>query len=268
MINITEKEFKQLDLEFRQRASRLCRATLQEVKMLLSQFLNFIEHTAILKDYIQSCTPNMSDGAIREMMEKVIKTHGRPSFDFGNGKEEETARQYRILQYAAEPEDFSLILQIGHAFNYDSKLQASVESFMHVLVSPFVDNLTLFLHSVAMEVCASPEKNITFNFPGNSGQINIAQDNASLRATQEIKQADWQAVAEALRIARVAEADIQELKTILEQEHPESKESFSPRIKGWIAKIVGKVAEGIVHLPFETAAGILATMICQYRGLA
>lgn len=69
MTKITENEFKKLDLEFRTRASRLCRARYQESKMLLSKFLYYVEHTPLLNDYVQCCSPDMSDETVKEMTE-------------------------------------------------------------------------------------------------------------------------------------------------------------------------------------------------------
>lgn len=265
---MTEKEFRMMDIEFRTRASQLCRAKYQEIKILLSKFLHYIEGNAVLSSYIQNCDPQMSDEAIREMTNQVMAGWGDVTFDFGDDTQEGIARQYRVLKYADEDNDAGRILGIGRAYDHDTRFQASVDGFIHGVVVPFVDNLNLYIHSIAMNVCASPGKNITINSSGNNAQINIAQDNATLTATQEIKSADWSSVEDALRKINVAEADIQELKSILNTEHPASKESLGVNIKGWIAKIIVKVADGVVNLPFETAAAILSTIVCKYYGLA
>lgn len=268
MINITEKEFKQVDLEFRQRASRLCRAKFREVKMLLSKFLNFIEHTTILKDYIQSCNPNMSDEAIAKMVGAVIDGMGTVSFDFGNDIREEIARQYRMLQIIDEEENVDVILRIGMSIDHSTHLQANVEGFIHAVVSPFVDNLTLFLHSVAMEVCASPGKDITLNISGDHAQVNVSQDQSTLNATQNNGIPDWAEVADALRGYRVPEEDIAELKEILVQSKPVSKDDLGKPINQWIAKIVTRVAQGLVDIPISTATGVLTALVCKYFGWA
>lgn len=265
---MTEKEFRIMDVAFRTRASQLCRAKYQEVKTLLSKFLHYIESNEVLNSYIQSCDPRMSDEVIREMTNQVMAGWGEVTFDFGDDAQEEIGRQYRVLKYVDECENASRILGIGRAYDHDTRFQASVDGFLHGVVVPFVDNLNLYIHSIAMNVCASSEKNITINSSGNNMQINIAQDNATLNATQEIKLADWSSVEDTLRKINVAESDIKELKSILETERPASKEDLGANIKGWIAKIIVKVADGVVNLPFETAAAILSTIVCKYCGLA
>ena len=266
MIKMTEREFKMMDLEFRTRASRLCRAKYQEVKTLLSKFIYHVEHTSILNEYVQGCDPNMADADIRAMTDRVISGWGEVSFDFGNNTREEVARQYRVLKYADECEDVDRIFGIGRAFDHDSHYQSSVEGFVHGVVSPFVDNINLYLHSIAMNVCASPEKNITINVPGDNAQINIAQDGSSVNAVQLNKSGSWSSIETELAKLRVAVGDIAELKDILAHERPSAKDDFGPKINQWMAKIVVKASQGLVDLSMATASNVLAALICKYYG--
>lgn len=255
---MTENEFKLMDLEFRMRASRLCRAKFQEVKGVLDSFLNYIERTAALNDYIHSCNPNMTDD--------VAGGWGEVTFDFGNDLREETGRQYRVLKYANEGNNADRIFAIGRAFDRDTHYQASTEGFIHGVVTPFVDNLTLYIHSIAMNVCATPERNIIINASGNNTQINIAQDNAHQDATQSIEASNWESLSDSFRKLQIVESDIQELKSILQEERPATKGLLGGRTKKWIMKIAGKIAGGVANLPFETASSILSTAICRYFG--
>ena len=270
MIKMTEKEFKMMDLEFRTRASRLCRAKYQEVKTLLSKFIYYLEHTPILNEYIQGCDPSMTDDEIRAMTDRVLSASDwdTVTFDFGSNVREETARQYRILRYADEKEDAGRIFAIGRAFEADGHCQSSVEGFVHGVVSPFVDNINLYLHSIAMNVCASPEKNITINVPGDNAQINIAQDGSSVNAVQSNECGSWSSIESELVKLRVAADDIAELKEILAHERPSAKDDFGPKINQWMAKIVVKASRGLVDLSMATASNVLAALICKYYGMS
>ena len=267
MINLTEKEFKQLDLEFRTKASRLCRAKYQEVKMLLSKFLYYIEHTTVLYEYIQGCEPNMSDEELKQMIADVVGggAWDDMTFDFGNDTREEIARQYRVLKYANDCDGPDRIFGIGRAFDAGNHIQSSVDGFIHGVVSPFVDNITLYLHSIAMNVCSTSEKSITINASGSNAQINVSQGNSTLTASHNVF-ADWNSFADELRKLRVADEDIAELKEILSQERPVSRDNLGPRVDKWIAKIVVKAANGMVNLSVATAANVLSTLICKCLG--
>lgn len=270
MIKVTEHEFKMMDLEFRTRASRLCRAKYQEVKVLLAKFIYYLEHTPILNEYIQGCETNMTDSEIREMTDRVISAWGEVSFDFGNDTREETARQYRVLKYADEAESVDRIFGIGRAFDHDSHCQSSVEGFVHGVVNPFVDNINLYLHSIAMNVCASTEKNITINTSGDNTQINIANDNASQTATMTcqsgIRTGDWESLKTALEDVKIDAEDIAALREAIAQEPTKSSTDLGPAVKSWIVKMVGKAAEMAIDVPFDTATAVLTAMICKYYG--
>lgn len=270
MIKMSENEFKMMDLEFRTKASRLCRAKCQEVKMLLSKFIYHLEHTTLLNEHIQGCEPNMSDAEIREMTDRVISGWGEVSFDFGNDTREETARQYRVLKYADEAESVDRIFGIGRAFDHDSHYQSSVEGFVHGVVSPFVDNINLYLHSIAMNVCASSEKNIAINTSGDNTQINIANGNATQTATMSwqsvVRAGDWETLRTALEAIKVASDDIAALRDAIEREPPKSSKDLGSSVKGWIVKMVGKAAEKTIDVPFDTATAVLTAMICKYCG--
>ena len=267
MNTMTESEFKLMDLEFRTRASRLCRARYPEVKMLLTKFLQYIERQPTLDDYIQSSNPNMTDEALREMTDNVITGRGKVSFDFGDDVQEEVARLYRVLKYLNEFENAEGILGVGRAVSQETSADGCVEGFVHGVVIPFVDNLTLYLHSIAMNICTTQGKSITINATGNNAQVNISQDNSTLTPTQDNRHAEWGEIAEELRKIHVAEEDITELKGILSRESPRSKESLGDRLNQWIAKIVVKAAQGLVNLSMATASNVLAALICKYYGL-
>lgn len=270
MIKMTEKEFKMMDLEFRTRASRLCRAKYQEVKMLLSKFIYHVENTPILDEYVQGCDPNMTDADIRAMTDRVVSGWGEVSFDFGNNTHEEVARQYRVLKYADECEGVERIFGIGRAFDHDTHYQSSVEGFVHGVVSPFVDNINLYLHSIAMNVCASPEKNITITASGDNTQINIANDNATQSATMtahsEVRAGDWDSLKHALEELRIAQEDIESLRTAISREPPRSSKDLGGAVTGWIVKMVGKAAEKAIDIPFDVAASVLTTLVCGFCG--
>ena len=270
MIKMTENEFKLMDLEFRTRASRLCRAKYQEVKMLLSKFIHHLECTAVLNEYILGCEPNMSDTEIQEMTDRVISGWGEEAFDFGNDTREEVARQYRVLKYADACDDVTRIFGIGRAFDHDTHFQSSVEGFVHGVVNPFVDNINLYLHSIAMNVCAASEKNITINTSGDNTQINIANDNAMQTATMtsrsDVQTGDWESLKTALEAVKVAVEDIATLRDAIQREPPQSSKDLGSAVKGWIVKMVGKAAEKAIDIPFDTATAVLTTMICKYCG--
>ena len=141
---------------------------------------------------------------------------------------------------------------------------------MHGVVTPFVDGINLYLHTIAMNARIGDTRTITINNNGSNAQINISDNGATLSAQQHNEVGaitDFESLKQYLLQLSIPIEDVQELKGILSREKPESKEHLGKSTNQWIAKIVNKVAEGAVSLPFATASSILATLICKSVGL-
>ena len=66
----------------------------------------------------------------------------------------------------------------------------------------------------------------------------------------------------------IAKEDIQELRIALDSEHaPAAPEKFGPKVSGWIAKMMGKAAEGSWEISLGAAGSLLAQAIAKYYGL-
>lgn len=270
MIELTEKEMKSLDLEFRTRASRLCQAKYQEVLNLLGKFIGYVERTPILSEYVHSCTTEMSDSALEEMISRVAGSWGEETFDFGNSAQEEVARSYKVMKYVVDKQDVHFLYAIGRAYDGDSKFQSSTEGFIHGVVSPFVDGINLYLHTIAMNARMGDARTITINNSGSNAQINISDHGSTLTAQQNIDTesiTDIESLKKFLEGLHIPSDDVRELVNILSVERPVSKESLGKSTNQWIAKVVSKVAEGVVSLPFATASAILASAICKAVGI-
>lgn len=270
MIELTENEMKSLDLEFRTRASRLCQSKYQEVMNLLDKFIGYVERTPTLAEYVRNCKAEMSDADLEKMISAVAGGWGEVTFDFGNTSQEEIARSYRVMKFVLSKNDVHFLFAIGRAYDGDSQFQSSTEGFIHGVVKPFIDGITLYLHTIAMNAKIGDTRTITINNNGDNAQINISGGNSALNAQQhnEVGEiSDFESLAKYLLEIKVPNADIEELKGILATNKPESKEALGKPTNQWIAKVLNKVADGTVSLPFATAASILSTVICKAIGL-
>lgn len=82
-----------------------------------------------------------------------------------------------------------------------------------------------------------------------------------------IAQGDVNAVAKALVEAGIAKPDASEFAGILASEKPESKqEPFGKKAKGWIAKNIGKAANGTWKVGMAVASNVLTEAALRYYG--
>jgi hypothetical protein len=122
-----------------------------------------------------------------------------------------------------------------------------------------------------MNVCASPEKNITITASGDNTQINIANNNATQTATMtarsEVRTGDWDSLKHALVELRIAQEDIESLREAISHEPPKSSKDLGGAVTGWIVKMVGKAAEKAIDIPFDVATAALSALICKFCGV-
>lgn len=268
MIQLNEKELKALDLEFRTRASQLRRATYQEVKGVLHRFMEYIGRTPFLLDYIESCDLGITEDEMSEMVKKVATGWGETTFDYGRDSKQEVARAYRVLKELDARDDEQAIFAVGRAYNSDSHYQSSVEGFVHGVFDVLVDNLNLYIHVVAMSVSNDSVKTITINSSGSGNQINISDGSSTLTANQVANSAgNWDELKSSLESYKIAAEDIAELKRLIDEVKPSSRDNLGEKLNGWIARVLAKVAQGTVDLSMNTAAGVLAAIICKYYGV-
>ncbi len=79
---------------------------------------------------------------------------------------------------------------------------------------------------------------------------------------------DFSALERVLRASGMLDEDMAELRGALDSEPvPQSRESFGPRLSAWIAKMMGKAAEGTWKIGLGAAGTLLAQAIAKYYGL-
>jgi hypothetical protein len=102
----------------------------------------------------------------------------------------------------------------------------------------------------------------------NTGDGNVVNtgDYATLTANITINKGDWGNLQRTLTDHGIEEADISELKTIVETEKPENATLGDKAIE-WVTKISSKVLKGIGKIATGVSSNLLAAWIKSYYGL-
>ncbi len=189
MISLTDKELRKIDFEFRTRAGRVMRMQFRDAVGALRQFMEYIHGVPILADYVRSCKLPIPEAELDSDIQSVAQGLGNVQFSFSYKTDEELAQLNYIIQQCLNNRDdeecLSAILAIGSAYESSGdmrSLQASVEAFVHAIAQPFIDDLNLYLHSLTMNIKIDSER--SYNIQNNGGQVVIANDNATVTATQ------------------------------------------------------------------------------------
>jgi hypothetical protein len=101
----------------------------------------------------------------------------------------------------------------------------------------------------------------------NTGDGNVVNtgDYATQNASISINKGDWNSLQKALQHQGVDDADIDELKTIVEIEKPENAKLGNKTVN-WILKVAGKALQGIGKIATGVSSNLLATLIKNYHG--
>lgn len=114
-------------------------------------------------------------------------------------------------------------------------------------------------------------QNVSYHI-GNVGNMANHNDNSTINQTStntvQIIKGDFNSLASNLRSYGIEEADIQELKTIIDVTPlPQSPSEYSPDLKSWMAKMIGKSIDGTWQVAVGAAGSLLAIGIQQYFGI-
>jgi hypothetical protein len=176
-MEMNKKELKKIMYAFSTISSRMMRASYEDYNMVLEKFLRFIDENEIIIDYINS--GYRSDFSAENEYKEVTGSMGKLKFDFGPTQEEEAYQIYQVLKYIIE---ISSAVHIAMRMQYInlSKYQDIVKEFNDRILLVLINNVEEYLTKVGIDM--GLDENVTWNVSG--GQVNIANDNSTINATQ------------------------------------------------------------------------------------
>lgn len=170
-------ELKKIIYDFNSISNRLIQADFNDYNGILSKFLNYINTTAIISDYINDCgicTQNLD-----EEFEEVIRSCGNCIFSLGDADDEEVRNVYAILTYIVEHD---VEIHFGLAWGYSSskKYQDKVKGFNERVVMVLIRHIERYLTKVGIDM--GLDEKSTYTITVHNGQVNVANDNATITA--------------------------------------------------------------------------------------
>ncbi len=194
-MKLNRNELKKIQYDFNSVSNRLMRADIDDYHSVLKRFIDFIESKEIIMDYISGCGESVENWA--EEVSEVQKNYG-VYFLLGDTDDEETRNVFALLKYVVENRvDVPRSLATGYSSSnkYVDKLKGFNERVCYVLIQHIEGYLTKIGIDMGMD------ENRFFNITNNNGQVNIATDNASVKAeyTSGIDVSELTTLIEAIR---------------------------------------------------------------------
>ena len=118
-MRLNRKDLRKIQYDFNSFSNRLLQANFQDYIDVLGIFLNFVNSTQIISDYISGC--GKCDWDLENEVKQVQSSYGRMIFSTGNTEEEEVRNVYAVMQYSASDK-------------YQDKVKGFNERFVMVLI--------------------------------------------------------------------------------------------------------------------------------------
>ena len=99
-MKLSRKELRKIQYDFNSYANRLLQADYRDYTGVLGKFLNYLESTPIINEYIKDC--GNCDWDLEEEVEKVQGSYRNNIFSLGDTEKEEIRNVYAVLRYLVD----------------------------------------------------------------------------------------------------------------------------------------------------------------------
>ena len=180
-MKLNRKELRKIQYDFNSYSNRLLQANYEDYADVLRKFMNYIDSTPIISDYIYGC--GSCDWNLEEEIKKVRGSYGRLILSLGENDGEEIRNVYAVLKYLVE-NNSHVYCDISMGYSSSSKWQDKIKGFNERFVMVLIRHVESYLTKVGIDM-GIDEKNI-YNVTVQNGQAIIANDNSSVTATTNI----------------------------------------------------------------------------------
>lgn len=180
-MRLNRAELRKIIYDFNSVSNRLLQADFNDHTEVLCKFIAYVKSTPIIYDYILDCGP--CDQNMEIEFKEVSGSYGRCVFSLGDTNEEEVRNVFAILEYVTE-KDLNICYGIGEAYTTSSEYQARVKAFNDRVVMVLIRHIECFLTKIGIDM--GIDERITYSITVSNGQVNIANDNASITATNTV----------------------------------------------------------------------------------
>ena len=182
-MKLTRRDLRKILNDFNSLSNRLLQANFEDYSTVLARFIRYVTDTEIIFDYIQGC------GECSQNMEEEYSAvqSGNAIFELGDTDEEEVRNVYSILKYAV---DNNIDIHYGVVFSYSNskKFQDNLKVFNERVTMVLIRHIENYLTNIGIDM--GVDDKVVYNITVKDGQLNIANDNSVINATNTVGQID------------------------------------------------------------------------------
>lgn len=259
-MRLNRTELRKIIYDFNSISNRLLQADFGDYTGVLAKFIGFITKTPIILDYVQDCGECGQD--LEQEFKEVSASYGRCVFDLGDTDEDEVCNVFSILNYIVN-NNIQIHFGIADGYSSSNKYQDRVKGFNNRVVMVLIRHIESYLTKIGIDM--GVDEKVTYSITVHNGQVNIANDNAIINATNTTG-LDTERLSELLQAVKINANDLsKEEKEILDNSLDvivEESKSAQPRKSFIKTAITGiKMLKGTAE--FAAAVGSLITFLQQ-----
>lgn len=173
---VSKRELKIIDKDFRRYASRLLKTKRDNEIRDLTRFINYINSQPLIMSFINKNNTEKFD------MENIINNREWTEvYDIPVEKNREIAWVYQFLIYCKNNVDN--FIGVSDGYKIKGTIQDNIDTFCHEVIKPFIDHITDFIGEVMIEMGYDENTPFKIEIGNNNGQINISKDDSTINAT-------------------------------------------------------------------------------------
>lgn len=180
-MKLNRTDLKKIIYDFNSISNRLLQANFQDYVDVVCKYVAHIKSTPLIYDYVCDCGP--CEQSLDNEFKEVGESYGHCIFSLGDTAEEEVRNVFAILDYIAKNK---VEIHYGVAMGYSSsnKYQDCIKGFNDRVVMVFIRHIESYLTKIGIDM--GIDDKTVYSISVNNGQVNIAHDNATLSASNNI----------------------------------------------------------------------------------
>lgn len=180
-MKLNRKELRKIQYDFNSFANRLLQSDFQDYTDVLGKFLNYIESTPIIIDFVNDCGKCEWDMA--NEVKEVQASYGQLIFSTGDTEEEEIRNVYAVLRYLVDTNN-SIYRGVARGYSHSDGPQNKIKGFNDRFVMVLIRHIERYLTKVGIDM--GVDEKTVYNVTVQHGQAIIATEGSTVNASNQI----------------------------------------------------------------------------------
>lgn len=180
-MKLNRADLRKIIYDFNSISNRLLQADFGDYTSVVTKFIAFIKATPLIYDYIVDC--GECEQNMEQEFNEIKSSYGDLIFALGDTTEEEVRNVFAILDYISSNK-VEIYYSVAQGYSSSRNYQDKIKGFNDRVVMVLIRHIESYLTKIGIDM--GLDEKITYTISVNNGQVNIANDNATINATNTV----------------------------------------------------------------------------------